>query len=1086
MSRRDGLAPEVRAVSSVQRGLWGLGQVFPGVPDCNVCFAVRLHGPIDTGTARASLAELARRHEILRATFPVREGQPVTHIDGFGPPTMPVVDLSGLPVSFIQAESARLERVHAGHAFDLQLGPLMQAVLIRGDADRHTLLISLHRMICDAWSTRVLVDEFLATYELLTKGRPVAGTPPAQYADVMARIESEGLVGRERHLRYWRERLGDLSAPPGLPPDWMPATNRGMPTAVARQSIDPDMATAIRAFARAERVTPFMVMLTAFMITLARYLDRDDVVVGTHSALREDPDTHRVIGPFLNLLALRADLSGNPAVREALARVRDTCLGAYEHQAVPFEKVVADLAAGRETGNNPFFSIAFEFLDSQPEQPSRGGLDAQVATLELGLAKSDLSIDVVRAGDRLNATACYNTDLYHFETIDALLRHWLTILRNMIEAGGKPVSQLPMTDPAEHQMLLTAALAEPVQAPSGGSILDLFEEYAATQPAAPAVISDTSKWTYGDLDRYANSLARRLIGEGVRPGDRVGIYMERSAQSVATVLAVWKAGAAYVPLDTDSPAGRRRLILTDAGVTVVLAQRHLAEDLRDDTARLVIVDDEPPPNSVSVARPSRIASADTICYVIYTSGSTGQPKGVVSTHGALMHIQAAWEQVLRLRGRVRRHLQMANFSFDGYVGELIRCLGSGGTLVVCPRETLLMPGRMLELMRRESVDAADFVPAVLRTLISHVMESDGDLSFLKVLIVGSDTFPADELARVREFCGPRTTVVNCYGLTEGTIDSAYFTVDDTYGDIRAVIIGVPLPGVETYLLDTAMRPVPPGVPGTIYLAGPTLARGYLGDPVRTAQFFLPNPWGERPGARMYRTGDRARYRRTSQGLLIEFLGRTDQQIKVRGYRVELGEIEAALRRSPGVRDVVAVTEGNGTQQVIHAYVVLRSSAESGTDWFAVLRDNVPPYMLPNRIVLLDRLPLTANGKLDRAALAIDRGRDAVDRSGVDAVPRTSTQAGLLRHWEHVLGCSELGINDDFFARGGNSLLAMRAIAMARDEFGVDISVRAFFIASTVADLAREVDKLSSGKEPAVADQITAVRREYLDQGTVHG
>jgi amino acid adenylation domain-containing protein len=1076
---------EVRAVSSVQRGFWFLDEVFPETTVNNVCAAVKLRGTLDTAVAQESLAEIVRRHDILRATFPAQAGEPVMQISGFRAPTMPVVDLSGLPTSAIEAESARLERTHARHVFDLRRGPLMRAVLVRQDVGAHTLLINMHHIVSDAWSVGVVVDEFLAAYEVLAEGRPVTWASPGQYADVMMRVETKRLPDRESHLRYWQERLGDLAGPCRLPPDLGPAPDEAAYAAALRRSISLDTTAAMRRFARAESATPFTVLLTAFEIALVRYLDRGDVVVGVASALRGDPDTDRVIGPFINMVALRTDLTGDPPVREALARVRDTCFDAYEHQAVAFEEVISEVAAGRELWRNPFFSITFQTADLQPEQSSRGGLTAQVTDVELEQARFDLSVDVSGVDGRLDVAAHYNRDLYRTETIDALLRHWLTILRHMVTAADMPVSQIAMTDQAERQVLLTGARGAAIAAPRGDCVLDLFEEHAATQPAAPAVISGGIAWSYRELDRAANQLAHRALGEGVRPGDRVGIYMERSAETVAAVLAVWKAGAAYVPLDIDSPASRRHRILADAGIAVVLTQRRLADDLRSDPVRLLIADAGQPTDSVSRGagpRPPRTTSPEALCYVIYTSGSTGQPKGVMSTHGALMHVESAWEQVLGLRGRVRRHLQMANFSFDGYLGELIRCLGSGGALVICPRESLLVPSELLDIMRAESVDAADFVPTVLRTLVSHVMDTREDLGFLKVLIVGSETFPADELARVRALCGPQTTVINCYGLTEGTIDSTYFAIGDAPGT-QEVLIGVPLPGVETYLLDSALRPVPPSVPGTIYLAGPTVSRGYLGDPTRTAELFVPDPWSEQPGTRMYRTGDRARYRRTDLGLVIEYLGRTDQQLKIRGYRVELGEIEAALRRSSGVEDAVVVTDGDGAQRKVHAYVVPRSSVDSGADWFAVLRDNVPLYMLPDRIVLLDRLPLTANGKLDRAALPAAGGGEVTFRSSRHESARTSTETSLIRHWEQVLNRAGLGVNDDFFAFGGNSLLAMQAIAMARDEWGVDVSVRTFFLASTVADLAREVEKLKTGGQPARADQITAVRRQHLGRGT---
>jgi amino acid adenylation domain-containing protein len=563
--------------------------------------------------------------------------------------------------------------------------------------------------------------------------------------------------------------------------------------------------------------------------------------------------------------------------------------------------------------------------------------------------------------------------------------------------------------------------------------------------------------------------------------------MERSAESVVAVLAVWKAGAAHVPLDLDSPGPRRTTIMADAGVEVVLTQQWLVPDLAGDPVRIVVADPAgAEPSAFPDTRPARRTGPDSLCYVMYTSGSTGQPKGVKATPGSLLRIQLAWERAFALRGRIRAHLQMANFSFDGYLGELVRCLGSGATLVVCPRETLLLPARLLRLMRDEGVDVADFVPTVLRTLAGHVAGNGQDLAFLKLLIVGSDTFPADELERIRRLCGPDTDVVNCYGLTEGTVDSTYFTVAAQDHDTRSVLIGAPLPGTEAYLLDDRMRLVPPGVPGTLYIAGPTLTRGYLGAPGRTADAFVPHPFAARPGARMYRTGDRGRYRHGPGGLRIEFLGRRDHQLKVRGYRVELGEIEAAFRRSPRVRDAVVLAEGDEDTRRLHAYVVPDPGQESA-DWYAVLRERLPLYMLPDRLVLLTELPLTPNGKLDRAALPHAGGRE-VSPPGAGQPARTPVEHTLLGLWRTALQRTDIGVHDDFFSHGGDSLLVMRVIAAAYDAWGVDVTVRAFFRAPTVARLAPLVERLLTeaaadrgGRPdaPGAPDRIVPVARERI-------
>jgi amino acid adenylation domain-containing protein len=618
----------------------------------------------------------------------------------------------------------------------------------------------------------------------------------------------------------------------------------------------------------------------------------------------------------------------------------------------------------------------------------------------------------------------------------------------------------------------------------GVSVLDVIEAAAEHGPDAPAVVDGRTRLTCGELDQAANRLAQQLLTRhGVEPEDRVGILMERSAAAVVAVLAVWKAGAAYVPVDLDSPELRRKQILADAGVRLVLTDaapdpgpagapaESAAVDLRALTA--------PGPPA---PRPARSIGPDSISYVIYTSGSTGRPKGVMATHGGLLGNHLAWESAFALRGRIKAHAQMANFAFDGFLGELVRGLCSEAALVICPRELLMQPQPLLELLRAEGVDVADFVPPVLRALAAYAEESGERLDSLKMIIVGSDAFPAAELASVKRLSGPDTKVVNCYGLTEGTIDSTRFLVsaEEDYG--RSVMIGLPLPGTEAHILDEDLVPVAPGATGTLYIAGPTLTRGYLGDPAKTADAFIPHPHSTRPGARMYRTGDQARYRETGQGPQIEFLGRADRQVQLRGYRVELGEVEQALRRSPGVRDVAAVTDdGEPDRRRIHAYLVV-DPGHDATDWHGLLRESIPAYMAPSRLFLLPALPVTANGKIDYAALPSSAATE-ITRANAGAAPAaTATEHRVVALFQDALQHPELGADDDFFFGGGDSLLAMGVIAKVHEEWGAEISVRTFFRAPTAARLAVEIDRQSAegATRPAETDRIVPAVRELVD------
>ncbi|WP_194922876.1 non-ribosomal peptide synthetase [Catenulispora pinisilvae] len=632
------------------------------------------------------------------------------------------------------------------------------------------------------------------------------------------------------------------------------------------------------------------------------------------------------------------------------------------------------------------------------------------------------------------------------------------------------------------------------------SVLDLIEATAARTPSAPAVVSGQTRLTYGELDKAADRLAHRLLAAGVEAQTCVGILMERSAAAVVAVLAVWKAGAAHVPLDVDSPDRRRRQILADAGVRMVLTDAALSSELAGasvaaasvetavETASVetlvvdlaaLTADDRPP-----LSRPDRSIGPASLAYVIYTSGSSGRPKGVMATHGGLLGNHLAWETAFGLRGNIRAHAQMANFAFDGFLGELVRGLCSGAALVVFPRELVLQPAQLLESLRAEGIDVADFVPPVLRALAEHAEKAGESLAFLKTVIVGSDAYPAADLARVARLAGPGTKVVNCYGLTEGTIDSTYFVVspEQDYGD--AVMIGLPLPGTEAHILDEDLRPVPPGAIGTLYIAGSTLTRGYLGDPGKTAGAFIPHPFSGRSGERMYRTGDQARYRQTSQGPQIEFIGRRDRQVQLRGYRVELGEVEAALRGAPGVRAVAVVCDDDDPARLRLAAYLLAEPGSETTDWIALARESLPRYMVPARIVLVSALPMTVNGKVDYAALKNGAGTEVAPAAArpTPVAASTRTEERVVELFRDVLLHPGLGVADDFFESGGDSLGAMQIIAQIRREWGVQSSVRDFFKSPTAKQVAAEVDRqLSQGNvRPASFDLITPAFRETVE------
>ncbi|MER6877545.1 amino acid adenylation domain-containing protein, partial [Amycolatopsis sp. NPDC000673] len=867
---------------------------------------MRLRGPVDHSLVERSLREVVRRHEALRLEFPAVEGQPAPRLAADPAVPVPVADLSPLPSGQREALLGKLVEDLAHRVFDLARGPLVRAALIRTGHDRHTLVVSVHHIVSDVHSTRILLRDFFEFYYAAIEHRPTELPDLAgHYAAAAARLEAwRHGADHQRCLAYWRDRLDGLPATE-LPPDRPRTQDAPAEGAVYRRELGDALSARVQAFAPAEGVTVFMVLAAAFLTTLGRYLDEDDVAIGTPIATRADPASQHLVGPFINTLVLRADLTGRPTLRQVLARVRDTCLGAYAHHEIPFGDVVASLVPGGPPTRSPLFRILFQYLAEPVEDSHRSRLVAGVDRVAVNVTPFDLAVEIVESRSGASIEARYDTALYDRETIDRLITSWLAVVGQLVEHPDTPLRDAGIVSEADAAELARAARGPALPPGPRPLVPDLLVRRARAAPESVAIVHGDVRLTYAELDRRANRLARRLIRLGVRPEDRIGVYLERSADTFVAVQAVWKAGAAYVPLDLDSPAARLRIILDDAGAEVVLTHRALAGEIGGPALTVLCLDDIQDDDATA---PVRATGPDRLAYVIYTSGSTGRPKGVMGTHGGLAAVYAAWNQTFRLEASTTAHLQMANFTFDGFLGEFVRGLCSGAKLVVCPREDLLRPEELLRLVRSEGVDLADFVPVVLRALLGHVRATGGGLGPLRVVIVGSDVFDTGDLAAIHALAEREIRVFNCYGVSEATIDSTCFSCAPEEDHGRIVLIGTPLPGMEAYVLDSDLNQVPPGVPGCLHVAGPTVTRGYLGDPARTAEAFVPHPFGAVAGQRLYRTGDLARYRRTPRGLAIEFLGRRDHQVKIRGYRVELGEVEAAARSVPGVRDAVVVAD----------------------------------------------------------------------------------------------------------------------------------------------------------------------------------
>jgi amino acid adenylation domain-containing protein len=952
-------------------------------------------------------------------------------------------------------------------------------VLLRAGDEDHVLLLTMHHVVSDGWSLDVLWRELSALYAAYARGEePTLPELPVQYADY-AVWQREHLSGErlERHLAYWRAQLAGAPAVLEMPIDRPRAPGTGAAGAACRLELDEKLTEALRALSRREGATLYMTLLAAFQVLLGRYGGGDDVVVGSPIAGRTRAETEGLIGLFVNTLALRTDLSGDPSFRELLGRVRERVLGAYEHQELPFEKLVDELEVERSLFHMPLVQVMFAFQAAGRGIPVLDGVrvepfEAGERSREVGVSHFDLGLDVVDS-DGLTAFLSYRAALFDAATAGRMLSGWAELLRSAATAPDRPFSELSVLPPGEAERITREWNPAAVHMPDHDRpVHALIERWGERTAGRVAVVSGDARITYGELCARARRLARRLRAHGVGPEVRVGIYAEKSVEMMVGILAVLKAGGAYVPLDPSYPADRVAYMLEDASVSVLLTQAMLADVLPPARAKVLFLDPMAGAEDGAEEDGHDAAAPENLAYVVYTSGTTGRPKGVQITHRSLVSQYLAWEDAYGLRERATTHLQMAAFSFDVFSGDLARALCSGGTLVLCPREVLLDPAALYALMRREGVDTAEFVPAVLRSLLDHLDEAGGSLDFMRLVIAGSDSWYADEYRDLLRRIGTGTRCVNSYGVAECTIDSTYFEARALEGGKEVLVpIGRPFANSETYIVDRHLRPVPVGVPGELYLSGAGLGRGYLNQPALTARKFVPHPFGLTPGARLYRTEDRARYLADGN---IEFLGRADNQIKIRGLRIEPGEVEAVLQQHPEVHQAVvrAWDEAPGRRRLV-AYLVESPSGEVRRDELrAFLREQLPEYMVPSIFVGVDALPLTPAGKVDRAALTPPAAADAAVPW---TEPRTPVEAAVADVWSEVLGAGRVGADDDFFAMGGHSLLAIRVASRLGTIFPAEFPLRAVFECPTVEGMARTVCELCGAE---TADEIARMYVEF--------
>jgi amino acid adenylation domain-containing protein len=1070
---REGPIP----LSYSQEATWFFEHLAPGMLAYRAQSTLRMRGALDVAALEGALSEIVRRHEIFRTSFPVENGEPVQRIHALWPVELRIHDVSALPPGAREASAAAFVHAEFVTPFDTTRLPLVIWSLVRHAADDHELVMVEHHFVHDGWSVGVFMRELRALYLACAAGEasPLP-EPEMQFADFAVwQRRFMRTPAAEAQLAFWEKELAGVQ-PLALPTDRpRPETPRFAGTRRA-VPLPPELAARARAFSREHGVTFYVTLLAAFEALMARYSGQTDFCVGSGLGNRRHLNLEGVIGMVVNTVALRADLSGNPTGLELVRRAQATTLRAYEHQDVPFDQVVRRVQPERSAGALPLNQVAFHFHDSPMTSLSFGGVEVEMnEAQDNGSAKFDLQVTVIpRAEQGAGAGEDdvvpiweHNTDLFDAQTVARIVRHYHALLDGMLREPERPVAELELLGPEERIQVLVEWNRTHAAYPAQQGIAELFQEQAARTPDAPAIAGDGEALSYRELNARANRLARHLRALGVGVETRVGLCLERGAELIVAMLATLKAGGAFVPLDPSYPAERLAFMLGDAEVAVLVTRDALGAALPAHPG-VPVVRLDAQAGEIAAERaddPPVAAGARNLAYVMYTSGSTGTPKGVAVEQGSVVRLVRGADFVAL--GPDEAVLQAAPASFDASTLEIWGPLLNGGCLVPFAGNAASVE-ELGRTVVRHGVTTLWLTAGLFQVMVEERIE---DFAGVRQLLAGGDVLPVDAVRKLRERF-PALRLINGYGPTEGTTFTCCHTVDERWTG-GPVPIGTPISNTRAYVLDERLRPVPVGVPGELYAAGAGVARGYLGRPAATAERFVPDPFGGVPGARMYRTGDRASWRGDG---VVEYRGRLDAQVKVRGYRIEPGEVEAALLRHPEVREcAVAVRRDGPGDKRLAAYVVL--SGETGAaELRAWLRGRLPEHLVPATVTALDRLPLTPNGKVDRAALPAPEPVVADDAAFV--APTTEAERGIAVIWQEILGHPRVGAGDDFFDLGGDSLLATRIVLRTRDLLGREVPLVTLFDHRTLGAFAQAAAESRPRGEAAPAGLLagTASRR----------
>ncbi|MEM1170262.1 MAG: amino acid adenylation domain-containing protein [Cyanobacteria bacterium P01_H01_bin.35] len=1024
-------------LSFAQERLWFLYQLQEwNKSTYNLSCVLQLMGELNIDALKGALREIICRHQVLRTQFQLVDGMPIQVIDKSCQLNLPVIDLREFSESEQSSRVQQLAAASAKEAFNLEQTPLMRASLLQLSNQKYILLLNVHHIAFDGWSWGIFRQELSVIYTALISAQPSPlAELPVQYADYAA-WQRQWLQGEvlESQLNYWKQQLSGELPVLELPIDYPRPRVQAFTGGKTSIKLSSELTLSLQELSRKSGVTLYMTLLAAFFVLLSRYSGQSDLLVGTPIANRQLSELEGLLGFFVNTLVLRTNLGDNPSFRELLGRVRETALGAYEHQDMPFEKLVEQLQRSRDLSRNPLFQVMFALQNVPSRKWELPHLAVTPLSVENLTAKFDLSLELWETETGLEGRWEYNADLFKGETIERMSGNFSTLLEGIVAAPEQKVGFLPLLTPKERHQLLVSWNDTFASYPQDKCIHQLFEEQVERTPDAVAVVFELEQITYRELNAKANQLARYLQSVGVGPEILVGICLERSIETIVGLLGILKAGGAYLPLDPNYPSERLAYMLEDSGISVLLTSERLVEQLPSNNVRAIYLDS---PQAILASKSQENtdnrAKPDNLAYIIYTSGSTGKPKGVMVTHQGLCNLAKTQIKMFYLQQN-SRILQFASLSFDASIWEIVMSLCSGARLYMGTSESLRPGPDLIELLQKQEITHVTLPPSVLATLKKQ------DLPRLQNIIVAGETCTKDLL----EEWSVGRRFFNAYGPTESTVCAS--VAECTNGD-RNLPIGRPINNIQIYILDNNLQPVPIGVPGELHIGGAGLARGYLNRPELTAQKFIPNPFSQEEGSRLYKTGDLARYLADGN---IEFIGRIDNQVKIRGFRIELREIEAVLTEHPKVgKAVVIVREDIPGDKRLAAYIVAKEEVAS-SDLRGFLKSTVPDYMVPSAFVFLDAIPLTPNGKIDRRALPVP---DVSTQEAERIAPRTTTELQLVQIWSEVLNISSVGVRDNFFDLGGHSLLAVRLMVRIEEQFGTLLPLTTLFTEPTIQEQA---------------------------------